>query len=75
MDLPDLPENTVAAFATLCGATVVMTTEPDAKEGYASHWTCLGCGDHSRTGGWDFKVIPQANHHAGLCRSVPLPTT
>lgn len=74
MNLPNLPENTVAVFATLCGATVVMIRTPQADE-RGCNWVCLGCGDHSRAGDWDFKVIPQANAHAGLCRSVILPTT
>lgn len=74
MDLPDLPENTVALFATLCGAIVVMTKSPEAEPAFVFNWSCLGCGDGSRNGNWEWHTIPAANAHAGLCRSVPLPT-
>lgn len=75
MDLPKLPAHTVAAFAGLCGATVVMTKKPGAAYNSAFTWSCLGCGDYAPTGNAQFKVAPEANAHAGLCRSVPLTTT
>lgn len=74
MDLPKLPENTVAAFATLNGATVVITHVPDAQDSWAFTWSCLGCDDGSGEGTYKAKARREANGHAGGCRSVPLPT-
>lgn len=74
MDLPDLPKNTVAAFAALCGAYVVLTKKPDTRPNAAFTWSCLGCGDYAPNGNSKSKVIAEANAHAGLCRAVPLPT-
>jgi hypothetical protein len=75
-----LPEATVAAFGTLCGATVAMVeagllpgghpTQPDQP---AFTWKCLGCSDgnsYPRDRGY---TRQQANDHAGSCRSQPLP--
>lgn len=68
-----LPENTVAAFATLCGATVVMTeADNPAHPQLTRAWRCLGCGAD------DVPDTPErtrraANDHAFGCRSIPLP--
>lgn len=77
----DLPENTVAAFATLGGATVALvqneplTTDdglPGDRAGFL--WTCLGCGSGSHYNRQRGHTRDQANDHAAACRSTPLPT-
>lgn len=70
----DLPENTVRAFAGLCGATIVVMKAPDVQDSWAFTWSCLGCGGDSGDGSYEAQVIREANRHAGLCRSVPLPS-
>jgi hypothetical protein len=75
-----LPEGTAAAFATLCGATVVMIdsgllpkvggSERDVP-GFT--WRCLGCGDGNPFPRDRSHVRQQANDHAFGCRSQPLP--
>jgi hypothetical protein len=65
-----LPANTVAVFATLCGATVAVTKEAGDSDFHA--WVCLGCTEYGFPRHKDY-VIPDANTHAGTCRSMPLP--
>lgn len=75
MTTQSLPANTVAAFTTLCGATVVMTADPSSDERARHAWCCLGCGARARSKGVEFDARTAANDHASLCRSRPLPTT
>lgn len=77
----ELPEGTVAAFETLCGATVVIVeagllpkarpASPD-RTGYT--WQCLGCLTGTTSRHVQDEARDKANGHAGQCRSKPLPT-
>lgn len=73
-------------YATLGGASVVVTRDDDAARGWAAdprdavfQWRCLGCGDNQdqhyddrflREG----KAQNRANGHAAECRAMPLAT-
>lgn len=76
-----LPDNTTAAFGTLCGATVVIVpagplpkASPDQRDVPGFTWRCLGCGDGTTAPLHEERARERANGHAGTCRSKPLPT-
>jgi hypothetical protein len=65
-----VPSRTVAAFGTLCGATVVLLrVDQDVFE-----WKCLGCGVGSHHSSVRSTARFGANGHASNCRSKPMPT-
>lgn len=72
-DEPQLPANTISRFQTLCGATVVVTRNPEARP-VADKWRCLGCGAEDDYGRHPLVTRDHANEHAGQCRSMPRPT-
>lgn len=68
-----LPENTVAVFATLGGATVALIEKPHPDHHQRGSWDCLGCGLDNMARGSVAYAREKANEHAGRCRSKPLP--
>lgn len=68
-----LPEGTIAVFATLCGATVALVCDSGAEPGQAHTWTCLGCRERTIFARHADPARTDANDHAGRCRSKPLP--
>lgn len=68
-----LPANTSHQFATLCGATVAIITDPDVATIYRHRWTCLGCDAGPCTVDALQLVRTAANEHAGTCRALPKP--
>ncbi|RDV48189.1 MULTISPECIES: hypothetical protein [unclassified Streptomyces] len=75
MTTPAWPENVIARYLTVGGATVDLTNDP--------HWHCLACPGTSRgqyTGpfGDPFtltEIHKQAQSHAETCRALPKPVT
>jgi hypothetical protein len=79
--LVDTPQPTPGApivmrFATLGGATVVVTDHPDRADGsYRNRWECLGCLAGSPPHRGDLLGLKdareKANTHAAGCRALP----
>jgi hypothetical protein len=66
----------VMRFATLGGATVIVTDHPDRADGpYRNRWECLGCLAGSPPHRADLLSLKdardKADTHAGGCRSLP----